>query len=226
MPIIDLQFMEKIVQGDAEAFQFLKRLCYSCINSYTKDHDITEELVPLAVDKALDGLPNYRPLKGKGTIEANFKKWVKTIAYHVYLDHRERRKREITFSELANAMGLDDNDRQVMEADPESLAQMLGMEAYNRYPSRDNPLWDMAVKEVIDVIHGVEDVRKKTALLLKFIYGMTTAEIAEIMRENFDSIQTVIHRSTKELRSIFIKKGIDADYLDPGAWREKLTAGK
>lgn len=218
--------MQNLEHGDEKSFDRVKKLCYSCINSYTKDHESTEALVPLAFDKIVDALAKYDPDKGKGSIEANFKKWVKKIAFNTYLDYRERKKREITFTELANALGLDEADRHVIEGNATSLEQLLSREAYNRYPARDNPLWNIAVKEVIDVIHSMEDGRKRIALMLKFVYGLTTAEIADVMKENFDSIQSVIHRAAKELRETFLEKGIDANYLDPDSWREKASSGR
>jgi len=226
MTTIDQNFMQHLDKGEKEAFDRVKKLCYSCINSYTRDHDVTEELVPLAFDKIVDALAQYNPEKGKGSIEANFKKWIRTIAFNAYLDYRERKKREVTFSELATAMGLDEQDRELVESDAESLDNLLSMEAYKRYPSRDNPLWNLAVKEVIGVMNSVEDSRKKKALLLKFVYGLTTEEIADVMKENFDSIQSVIHRATKELRNKLLDKGIDADYLDPVSWRAEAASGQ
>ena len=225
MSTIDQNFMQNLDQGEQQAFERVKKLCYSSINFYTKNRETTEELASIALDKVVDTIHGYNPTKGNGSIEANFKKWVKKIAYNTYLDYRERKKREVTFTELAAALGLDAADRDVIESGSESLDKVLSLEAYNRYPSRDNPLWNIAVKEVLDVMNGVEDGRKRIALLLKFVYGFTTIEIADVMKENFDSIQSVIHRATKELRARFEEKGIDANYLDPGSWKEKTATG-
>ncbi len=216
---IDLQFIEEIGKGDEKALDHVRKLCYSHINPYTQDDDISKELVDAAIEKIIKALKRYNPKGGKGTIESNFRKWLKRIAINTWLDYREKRKREIAFSELSNMLGITEEDSEFIENDFRSLDDLLSMKVYERYSHRHNPLWNVAVKEVINVFNKIENSRKRIAVILKYVYGMKTTEIALIMRENFDAIQTTIHRSRKELRKEFESKGIDKDYLNPGSWR-------
>lgn len=216
---LDLEFIDKVKIGEADALEHIRKLCYSHIYAYTKDNDITKELVAQVMEKIVKSIKRYKPQKGKGNIEGNFKKWLNRISRNVWLDYRERKKREITFSELANTLGISDEDSELLENNFERLEDMLSLKIYQSLPHRNNPEWTLARKEVFGFFSNFSDSRKKVALILKFIYGMTTKQVAEIMNENFDSIQTTIHRSKKELKNQFIARGIDADYLNPVSWR-------
>ncbi|MBI5847161.1 MAG: RNA polymerase sigma factor [Nitrospirae bacterium] len=215
MSEIDTNFLESLKKGEEKAYLRTRKWCYSYFYDYVKNDEDTKDLVSVSIEKIRKGLSTFNSSKGKGNIESNFRSWIKTINRNTYLDYRDRKKRELSFSELSAALGFDDEDSSLMEKNTGSLIDMLSSNAYDNYSFKDNPLWNIAVKEVIAVIGSVKEPRKKIALILKFIYGFKTNEIAEIMSENFDSIQSVLHRSTLELRELYIKKGIEADYLDP-----------
>jgi RNA polymerase sigma factor (sigma-70 family) len=220
---INLQFIEEVKNGDGKAFEVVRKLCYSTVYDYAKDNDISQDLVSEALEKIIKAIKRYNPKSGRGTIESNFRRWIKRICVNIWLDYRERKKREITFSELACALNISDDDRAVIEKNFSSLEELLNMKVYQRFPCTNNPEWNMAVREVISVFGRIRDSRKRVAVVLKYFYGMTTKEISVLMKENFDSIQTTIHRCRKELKNEFIEKGIDAAYLDSDYWRKNVV---
>lgn len=218
MPSIDLKFIEDLKNGEDKAWKQVRRLCYRKIYSYTQDHQITDDLVQDSIGKIIKALPDYSPKKGKSTVDANFKNWVGEIAYNTYLNYREKKQREVTFKELETALGLDKSDGLLIEEDTESLSDLLSLSMHYTFSPKTNPLLDSAIDEVFSVIRGMKDVRGRLAVILKFFYGMKINEIADILRENVDTINNVIYRGKDAIKKMFIEKGIDVGYLEPSDW--------
>mgnify|MGYP000689970165 CR=1 FL=1 len=220
---IDLKFIEKLKEWDEGALNCVRSLCVKNIFPYVNDQGIAEQIAETAFDKIVDAIPTYDPEKGRGTVSSNFMKWLKTITYNTFLDIRAEDARKLSFEALANSMGFDDSDGELIAAEFESLEQLIrsSVKAYGRNDFANDPQMYTAVREVVGVFHKVEKSRERIALILKYIYGLKTEEIADVMGENFDAIQTAIYRSRDDLRNLFTEIGIDSNYLAPESWRIK-----
>lgn len=215
---IDFAFIEACRDGDARAISAVKKICYSMFYGYSHDNHLAGELAGTAISKIVIALRKYDPSKGKGNVEANFVKWVRSISQNIYIDYRDHKKKEIAFSELALGMGMNEPDHQLLDDKSGSIEKLMSSEAYNKHCAENNPMLKIGIREVEAVFGEITDGRKQIALRLKFLYGLTTKEIADAMGQNFDAVQSLLFRGTKELRGLLLKRGIDSTYLTPETW--------
>lgn len=221
MSKFDLFFIEALKNDEEKAYERLRLYSYRHAFDFLKNREDAEDIAADAVIRIRDAIKKYRPSKGKGNIESNFKAWIKRIVVNAYLDFREKMKRDATFEMLAGALDLEDDDREALGSGSRKMDDMMSMEVYAGYPSKNNPQWSLAARDVIEATKKLKTPKKRVALLLMYLYGFTEKEISEVMRENFDSIQTVIQRARKEMKAIYERHGIDAAYLSPESWRIK-----
>lgn len=219
---VDSEYIEALRNDDEKAYERLRLFSYKRVFNYIRNHEDAEDIASDVLIQIRQSIKKkYKPSKGKGTIESNFKAWIKEIIFNKYLDFRKRQQREATLDQLSGALNLTDDDRDVIEKDFNSIDKMLSIKAYDSYPFRHNPQWSLAAQEVIEATKKLNNPKKRIALLLMYLCGFTEEEISELMKENFHAIQTVIHRARKEMKTIFEKYGIDAEYLLPESWRIK-----
>jgi len=221
MPKFDLSFIEALKSDDERAYEKLRLFAYKRAFDYLKTHEDADDVASDALMSIRDSIKKYRPSKGRGSVESNFKAWVKKIIFNAYLDLREARKREASFEMLACALDLGDDGGKATEGDYKGVDAMLSMEVYEAYPFKHNPQWALAAAEVIESTKKLKNPKKRLAFLLMYLCGFTEREISELMKENFHSIQTVIQRARKEMKVICEKQGIDVSYLSPESWRIK-----
>jgi RNA polymerase sigma factor (sigma-70 family) len=221
MARFDTTFIDALKNDEAKAYERLQLFSYRYAFEYLRNKEDAEDIAADAVIRIRKAIKRYRPSQGKGGVEANFKAWLRKIIFRAYLDFREKKQREVTLDVLVNAMNLGGEDREAIEGDFESIDTMFGLKAYESHPFKGNPEWTLALIEVFGVVRKLKEPRKRIALLLKYLYNFKTHEIASLMGENFDAIQTVIHRTRAEMMAIYQEHGIDADYLSPESWRIK-----
>lgn len=217
----DEGFIRLLRAKDEKSYKALRTFCRDYAVQHTEDLKAANEIASQTILKVIQAIHAFDPVAGRGNIEANFKRWVKTIAYHCFVDERKREQKMATFSSLAVALNLNDMEKDALETDYASIDDMLSAQVYAANPEKDSPGWITAVKEVFAVIARLKPVRKRIAVLLKYYCGFTTQDVALIMNEKFDAVQTLIHRTRKELCELFLKKGIDVHYLDKEFWRIK-----
>jgi RNA polymerase sigma factor (sigma-70 family) len=221
MPRFDLDFIEALKSDDEKAYERVRIFSYKHALLYIKNREDAEDIASDAVISIRNSIKKYKPSKGKGTIENNFKGWVKKIVLNAYLDLREQKKRDATFEMLSGALNLGDDEREALENGSRQIDERLSLEVYAGYPFKNNPEWSLAARDVIEATKKLKTPKKRIAILLKYLYNFKTHEIANLMGENFDAIQTVIHRTRAEMLAIYKEHGIDADYLAPESWRIK-----
>lgn len=207
---VDLKFIEELKNKDDKAWEHVRKLCYSISYRYAQDKNITDDIVHDAIENIINNLHRFSPEKGKGSVDANFKNWIKRIVKNIYLNFRKKKQREMSEKEFEMAMGL-------KEGDSNGIDNCLSLDTC--FAIDTNPLRNIAVKEVLDIFGEIKDIRKRTILILNIIYGHTTKEVADIRNENFDAVQTIMHRGRNELMDLFKRKGIDVNYLDPNEWK-------
>lgn len=216
---IDHNFIEALKKDEDKAWESVYRYCYKHALHYIKHPQEAEDIASKACVSIKNKIGDYKPEKGKGNLESNFKAYARKIVFNSYLDLREERQREATFDLLSNALGLDNTDRELIESSAENMDRLLSLKAYEDSTDRNNPEWNLAAKEVLEMVNLIKEPRKRIALLLKYLYDYKTHEIANLMKENFDSIQTLIHRTRAEMKTIYEGEGIDQGYLAPETWR-------
>jgi len=222
LPAINKPFIEALRAGGEEETALAHAILYARIYLFVQDQDIAEDLTQQVIEKMVKRKwRDFQPKKGRGNIEANFRAWIREVSKNAFLDHRKKRVREMTLSELGQAMGFDSRDMRALDKDFEALDHALSMEVYRRNPLKDNPLWKLDADRIIEAVLEVPEKHKRMAFLLKFGYGFSIEDTARIMKANMDRVTTDIYRTQKKVREILISWGIDATHLDPETWRKK-----
>lgn len=217
---INTGFINRLRKGGEAESEAARAILYSRVYLYVQDRDIAEDITQQVLEKMIrKQWRDFRPQKGKGNITANFRAWMREVARNAFIDYRRKRSREMTLSELSQAMGLDNSDMKVLDKDLEALDRMLSLEVYRRNPLKDNPLWKIDADKILAAVREVPEKRKRMAFLLKFGYGFSIEDTARIMKENRDRITTDIYRTQKKVREILLSRGIDASHLDPDTWK-------
>lgn len=229
---IDLQFICRLKDMDSEAYLETERICSDYINRYVQDNDITKhDILPDVIDKVIAALREKHNAGGEAGLrdyfqhhslpaKQNFLGWLKKICRNGFLDYSKKKSHEIGPDDLGKMMGLDESDHAYLESTSayEDLVQRANG---RRNDVRNNPEWRIAVKEVLAVVDDIKDPRKRVAVILKYLYGMTTQEVADALHVNFDMIQTLLNRTKKAIGKKLTDKKIDRYYLDAEDWRIK-----
>jgi DNA-directed RNA polymerase specialized sigma24 family protein len=222
---VDLDFLNKLKKGDGKTTEKFQILCHTSARYYVKDKDIAKDISSDTRDRVIKRLQDrkrpYTLGESAEEIDRNFKCYVSTTAHNLYRTYMRKKRRELTLGELAAALGVDEASAQDAGRGFDSLFTFIGAREYSDETARGNPLWRLAVKEVVSVFKEITSRRRRIAMILKHIHGFTIKEIAIIMRGNFSAINSLINQGNIELRKRLIKKGIDAGYLDHKDWHNK-----
>ncbi len=216
---IDMDFIESAKKMDNEAWGRIMEICRGAVRRFIKkDDEAIEEIVSMSITKLMEHIDNYEPNRGKGNLEANFVQWINQTTRFEITHWREKKKKEeryIFIEDLACTFGHDTDD----EIDPSETGENILSHINYRYgDGRDNPEFQLALKEVIDVLTDFGDVHIQKTNIHHYIYGRTTKEIAEILGEKESTVNNWIHRYKVAIRNSFKKKGIDPSYLDRENW--------
>ncbi len=193
-------------------------MCYRQARWKAQDHDIAGDIAGDAVERIVKYLKRFNPTKGKGSVEANFREWVKTCTKSAYATYWDKRKHEESITQVINSLGLSDKNREFMESNPHALGQAIEADSYGRIPQVQNPVYNLAVKDILDVVLTLPKVEHRHAVLLRFLYGWKTSEIADLLKTTSQAVSNVLNRAIKKLKKEFEAKGIDKNYLRPKDW--------
>lgn len=211
MKTVDQEFIDLLKANDDSAYKKLLTYCYKYALSYTRNDQHAEEVAAEALFKIVAEMPTYKVKHKKGTtINATFKGWVRTITFHCYIDWLEDQKRAELYGDLSRALDLDENEKAAISGNIACLDELLSTDAFNKYPFRNNPEWQVMVNQVIGILSKVGDSEIRAAGLLKFMYGFGIDEIAAAMHETEARVTNLIYRDFRpEAAAALKRRGID-----------------
>jgi len=182
---IETEFIEKLKDGDAEAFDTLVTRytndVYALLFRVTQD---AEEAGDLTQETFLSALKSIRKFRG----EADLKTWLFRIAINESRNRFrwwKRRRREKTVS----------LDAPVGESETSLGETFVG----NFASPEENVLQRERAKVLTDALHGLSEIFR-TAIVLCDIEGLSYEEIAVAQNTNIGTVKSRIARGREELR--------------------------
>ncbi|NPA27398.1 MAG: sigma-70 family RNA polymerase sigma factor [Chloroflexi bacterium] len=173
----DAELLERARQGDQDAFRVLyqryARRVYGFLRAYTGDPELADELVNDVFLRVWKALPKYRE-------QQQFLAWLFRIARNAAVDKFRRQKRRAWLGLDALLPG---EDVDTTTPHPETAA--LTQEEYQRL--------DEALQQLPETY--------RTVLVLRFLEGLTTAEIAQVLGRSENAVRVLQHRALKALRT-------------------------
>jgi RNA polymerase sigma-70 factor (ECF subfamily) len=149
-------------------------LCYGYLHNVEDTEDVTQEIF-IKIYK------NLKKFKGKSSLQT----WIYRIAVNEVLDFIKHRKRKKRFGLV----------RQIISIDEESEnfeIPSLEEKSFDEFQKREILL--KAIRKL--------NINQQKALILFYFSGLTHEEIAEIMRKSVSSIESLIFRAKKNLKTI------------------------
>lgn len=166
--------------GDKEAFGSLYEHFFDLIYRY-----VYFRMVPTEVDDVVETifLKAWMNLDQYEKRDVQFSSWLFRIAHNAVIDHR-RAHRSL---ELLSEDQADESDKNA----PKTMAERMLLSGH--------------VKEAVGQLK--EPYRQ--VIMLKFLSGLSNAEIAEVLGQREGNIRVLQFRALKELKQILSKKGYD-----------------
>lgn len=214
-----MNFIEAAKKRDDNVWCQIMEICRGAARRFIKmDDEAIEEIVSMGTTKLMEQIDTYEPERGRGNIEANFIQWINQTVRLEVTHWREKKRKEdmfISIEDLSWTFGYNEED----DLDPSEIGEnFLSHIVYKKDGRKNNPEFQLALKEVIDIIAGFGDVRLQKANIHHYIYGRTIEEIAVILGENESTVNNWIHRSKGAIRGRLRERGIDTTYLDRDSW--------
>ncbi|MCX8109916.1 MAG: hypothetical protein N3D15_01515 [Syntrophorhabdaceae bacterium] len=216
-----MDFIEAAKKRDNNVWGQIMEVCRGAARKYIKtDNEAIEEIVSMSTAKLMEQIDIYEPERGRGNIEANFIQWINNTTEFEITHWREKNKkmeeRYISIEDLAWTFGhAHDDDMDLSEAGENIISHITYREGEGH---NNNPEFQLALKEVIDVIIGFGDIHIQKTNIHHYIYGRTTKEIAVILGEKESTVNNWIHRNKEAIKRRLREKGIDTTYLDRDKW--------
>ncbi len=165
--------VEQAKQGDAEAFGELYELHVDGVYRYLY-HRVgrVEDVEDLTSQVFLKAWQGIRKYRAQGT---PFGAWLLRIAHNTLVDYYRRRKKEVSLTDL-------DADTRVLDG-----TQQLEREIEH--------------SQVRKAILKLREDQQKV-IVLRFVTGMSCAEVATVMGKREGTIRVMQHRALSALRSI------------------------
>ncbi len=183
--INDEETLVQRAREDPEAFGLLYERYVKKIYNYVfyrvGNHHDAEDLTAKTFYKALDNIDRYV------SWGVPFSAWLYRIAHNLVANwHRDRSRRKVTSLDgLVVAGELGDSPERAVESGEER-------------------------EELLKVIRRLSADRQQL-LILKFVEGMTNAQIGQIMGRSEGAIKSLYHRTLIALRSEFKKRRADEE---------------
>jgi RNA polymerase sigma-70 factor, ECF subfamily len=171
-------------EGDKVAFGELYELFFEPIYRY-----IYFRVPALEVDDLVEMvfIKAWMNLEKYEKRDAQFSSWLFRIAHNAVIDYR-RQHRSIA--------QIDENlEDQTEDSAPKRLTEKT--------------MLSQTVREAIDQLKDPY----KQVVTLKFLIGLSNAEIAEVMREREGNVRVLQFRALKELKEILAAKGLKKEFL-------------
>ncbi len=176
----DAQLVEQVLGGSAAAFADLYRTHLAAVTLVVRntlsDPDARADVVQEAFAKAFERLPSLR--------EADrFRPWLLSIARHVAIDQRRRKRQMVTV------------------ADDKAWAEIAD--------GRPGPQEAADVRELAGVVAGcIASLRPRDAraILLATHFECTPAEVAASLGVTTGAAKVAVHRARKRLRAMVAER--------------------
>lgn len=184
---IDIAFIEGLRKGSEKEWQYVLKICNRMAGRYVYNTEKRESLVSDVYTQVVEEiLTKFDPEYRNGNVEANFIGWLRIKVWDAYR-HTWRQKEIQKLSDQLPSLSPDP-DTGLLAAD--------------------------VVKAILDYCRKKnEPARTRQIILLHFLYGHTTKEVARHMGEKFDLVNTLIHRTKKEFAKFLRRRGIDEHHF-------------
>lgn len=112
----------------------------------------------------------------------NPRAWLFRVATNLALTHLAGRKKHLTSVELLTP---------------------------DREPSSSDPAWRVAQRDLVRVALDALPPRRRAALTLREVYGLSCAEIASMFGTTESSVRMTISRAREQFRALYLREGKD-----------------
>jgi RNA polymerase sigma-70 factor (ECF subfamily) len=182
----DIQLMQRVKDGDANAFQALfdkyKQQVINYCYRYCGHPAVAEDLAQETFLRVYKASARYRP-------DARFNTWLFRIATNVCLNEIRRPVYRARIESLAPGTDEDRDPPREMAADPEQSMPDALLEAH-----QDQFLIRRAMGRLPEA--------QRAALLLRATEGFSYQEIGRQLNRSENHVKTLIHRGRQKLRKI------------------------
>ncbi|OPY80205.1 MAG: RNA polymerase sigma factor [Syntrophorhabdus sp. PtaU1.Bin153] len=185
--IIDLSFIENLRKGHEKEWRHILGICDRMAGRYIHDPLKRESLISDVYTQIVEEISStYDPQYRNTNVEANLIGWLQRKVWDAYRHTWRQRMFENSPDDLPSH-----------DADPDTT--LLG---------------DDVTKALLGFCREKkEPARVRQIILLHFLYGHTTKEVARHMGEKFAAVNTLIHRTKKEFAAYLRRKGIDEHHF-------------
>jgi len=221
MAEIDEEFIARLRDDRVDpGWKRVWSMCYKRARWIEQNNSIAEDIAGDAVERIIKYLKRFNPKHGKGSVEANFRKWVNTCTHSVYATYWDKRRHEEAVKQVLSSLDLSDEEQAFLETNPHALGQAIDTGSYESIPRTQNPIYKIALKEVLNIVLTLPKVEHRHAVLLRFLHGWKPSEIADLQKTTSQAVSNVLNRAIKRLKEQFEAQGIDKDYLRPKDWEQ------
>ena len=180
---VDGALIERVKRGDVKAFELLvvkyQRRVERLVGRMVRDVDLVQDIAQETFIRAYRALPNFRG-------ESAFYTWLYRIAVNKSIDHLRSKKRKKRFAFLTSL--FHDSGEPISDAGD---FVHPGVVAENREKAA---MLYKAIEKLPET--------QRVAYLLSETGGLSYAEISEITGSSVSSIESLLFRARKNLRSI------------------------
>ena len=170
----DFELINDVLNGDKESYVILidryQTFILSIINKYVHDKEDVKDILQELVVKIYFSLPKYN-------IKYKFKNWVYKIVLNYVIDFIRKKDANCVFFDITEQQMFVDQD--------------------------NNPEEDLVIKEKLQkVLQCIKKLKQKykEVILLKYIEGLDTNQIAEILNTTVANVKVRLHRAMKMIK--------------------------
>lgn len=152
-------------------------LCYGYLHNVEDTEDVTQEIF-------VKVYRNLKQFKGDSSLQT----WIYRIAVNEVLDFIKHRKRKKRFGLVKQIISIDEETENLEIPSPEG-------ESFEKFQRREILLG--AIKKL--------NHNQQKALILYYYAGLNHSEIAKVMKKSVSSVESLIFRGKKNLKTILRK---------------------
>ncbi|MCF8243298.1 MAG: RNA polymerase sigma factor [Melioribacteraceae bacterium] len=151
----------------------VRNLCFKYLRSREDADDVAQDVFI----QVYESLTSFRS-------EAEISTWIFRIAVNKSIDALRKKKRKKRYAQLISIFGTGEDDPPLEISSGENV--------------QENFEQSERVKHLNKAIESLPD-NQKTALILSKYHGFSNKEIAEILNTSISAVESLIHRSKKNL---------------------------
>lgn len=181
----DIALIRQCKKGKRTAFELIIKKYYLPLTRFfykhIQDPHVCEDLTHDVIVKFMENVHKYKPIKG-----IKFSSWLFRIAYNTYIDYLRRLPQK-------NEEALDHE-----------------MELCDSHNTADEALLRIEYEELDRNLHLLP-CRMRTLLVLRYINGLSYAEIEKITGIEKTKIKSRIHYSLDKMKKLYSREGGKAE---------------